>query len=202
MRPQVPGVEAVPSSRWGDRLLELRRDLRARREVLSPMRREAGRLRDLRRGLGDGRPVLPRLRHGHGRGTAPGRVAIKPDEGERQEIEASHIVIATGSVPVRPKSIPFDGEHIIDSDEILRLKKIPRHMIVVEGADWSNDWSVFSKPFDANLVYQFHYYCWDNPTTLKGIDTYLNYRKQFNAPVWVGETGERLVEFLERLVLG
>jgi endoglucanase len=66
-----------------------------------------------------------------------------------------------------------------------------RHMIILEGADWSNDWTVFSKPFDANLVYQFHYYCWDNPTTLKGIDTFLNYRKQFNAPVWVGETGER-----------
>lgn len=66
-----------------------------------------------------------------------------------------------------------------------------RHMIVLEGADWSNDWSVFSKPFDPNLVYQFHYYCWDNPTTLKGIDPFLNYRKQFNAPVWVGETGER-----------
>lgn len=66
-----------------------------------------------------------------------------------------------------------------------------KHMIVLEGADWSNDWTVFTKPFDSNLVYQFHYYCWDNPTTLKGIDGFLNYRKQFNAPVWVGETGER-----------
>src|SRR5947209_5759974 len=32
--------------------------------------------------------------------TAPGRVAIKPSEGETQEIEAKNIVIATGSVPV------------------------------------------------------------------------------------------------------
>ncbi|MGC3957365.1 MAG: cellulase family glycosylhydrolase [Verrucomicrobiota bacterium] len=66
-----------------------------------------------------------------------------------------------------------------------------KHMIVLEGADWSNDWTVFTKPFDSNLVYQFHYYCWDNPTTLKGIDGFLNYQKKFNAPVWVGETGER-----------
>jgi len=66
-----------------------------------------------------------------------------------------------------------------------------KHMIILEGADWANDWSVFSRPFDKNLVYQFHYYCWDNPATLKSIQTYLNYRKRFDAPVWVGETGER-----------
>jgi hypothetical protein len=63
-------------------------------------------------------------------------------------------------------------------------------MIVVEGANWANDWSVFSSPFDDNMVYQFHYYCWDHPNTLKNIQKYLNQRKRFNAPVWVGETGE------------
>ncbi|MFO1513029.1 MAG: cellulase family glycosylhydrolase [Verrucomicrobiota bacterium] len=66
-----------------------------------------------------------------------------------------------------------------------------KHMIVLEGADWSNDWTVFSAPFDKNLVYQFHYYCWDNPPILKGIQKFLDYRDQFNAPVWVGETGEK-----------
>ncbi|MGE5607867.1 MAG: cellulase family glycosylhydrolase [Bacillota bacterium] len=66
-----------------------------------------------------------------------------------------------------------------------------RHMITVEGADWANDWSVFSEPFDNNLVYQFHYYCWDRPDTLKGIEQYLTHRKRLNAPVWVGETGEK-----------
>jgi endoglucanase len=67
----------------------------------------------------------------------------------------------------------------------------PKHMIILEGADWSNDWSVFSEPFDKNLVYQFHYYCWDNPAVVKSIQTFLDYRKRFNAPVWVGETGEK-----------
>lgn len=66
-----------------------------------------------------------------------------------------------------------------------------RHMIILEGADWANDWSVFTHPFDSNLVYQFHYYCWDNPTQLKSIQKYLDYRNRFQAPVWAGETGER-----------
>jgi hypothetical protein len=66
-----------------------------------------------------------------------------------------------------------------------------RHMIILEGADWANDWSVFGNRFDENLVYQFHYYCWDRPDTLKTIQPYLEYRDRLNAPVWVGETGER-----------
>jgi hypothetical protein len=66
-----------------------------------------------------------------------------------------------------------------------------KHIVIVEGADWANDWSVFTKPFDKNMVYQFHYYCWDTPTTLKSIQQYLDYRSRLNAPVWVGETGER-----------
>jgi endoglucanase len=67
----------------------------------------------------------------------------------------------------------------------------PKHLIILEGADWSNDWSVFSAPFDQNLVYQFHYYCWDNPPVLKSVQRFLDYRQRFHAPVWVGETGEK-----------
>jgi len=66
-----------------------------------------------------------------------------------------------------------------------------KHMITVEGANWANDWSEFTKPFDDNLVYQFHYYCWDNPTHLNGINQYLDARKRLGAPAWAGETGEK-----------
>jgi hypothetical protein len=66
-----------------------------------------------------------------------------------------------------------------------------KHFVTVEGADWANDWSVFTPTaFDSNVVYQFHYYCWDQPAKVKGIDQYLAFRDKVNAPVWVGETGE------------
>jgi hypothetical protein len=66
-----------------------------------------------------------------------------------------------------------------------------RHMVTVEGADWANDWSAFTPPaFASNVIYQFHYYCWDQPVKLKGIGNYLDFREKVNAPVWVGETGE------------
>lgn len=66
-----------------------------------------------------------------------------------------------------------------------------KHLITVEGANWATDWSVFSMPFDDNLVYQFHYYCWDNPTHLNDINQYLAARKRLGAPLWAGETGEK-----------
>ncbi len=65
-----------------------------------------------------------------------------------------------------------------------------KHMVIVEGCNWANDWSVFTGPFDKNLVYQFHYYCWDTPVTVKSIQQYLDIGKKYNAPIWVGETGE------------
>jgi hypothetical protein len=66
-----------------------------------------------------------------------------------------------------------------------------KHTIILEGADWANDWSAFTAPFDKNLVYEFHYYCWDNPVVLNNIGKFLNYQTRFNAPIWAGETGER-----------
>ncbi len=66
-----------------------------------------------------------------------------------------------------------------------------RHMITLEGFDWSNDWSLFDKPFDNNVFYQFHYYCWARPDNLNSIDEYLKRRNELNTPVWVGETGEK-----------
>ncbi len=66
-----------------------------------------------------------------------------------------------------------------------------RHMITLEGADWANDWSVFTTPFDDNLFYQFHYYCWARPTQLNDISRFVERRKTLSAPVWVGETGEK-----------
>lgn len=50
--------------------------------------------------------------------------------GER-EVTARFIVIATGTTPVRPAEIAFDGRQVLDSDGILSLERIPRTMAVV-----------------------------------------------------------------------
>lgn len=46
-------------------------------------------------------------------------------------IQGDRFVIACGTRPARPSHIPFDEQCIFDSDEILRLDRIPKNMIVV-----------------------------------------------------------------------
>lgn len=46
-------------------------------------------------------------------------------------IEGKHILIATGSYPVNPPEIPFDGIRIHDSDTILRIKRFPKSLCVL-----------------------------------------------------------------------
>src|ERR1700750_1597143 len=51
--------------------------------------------------------------------TAPGKVSVKSSGGEAQEIEATNIIIATGSVPVELPFAKFDGKTVISSTEAL-----------------------------------------------------------------------------------
>ncbi len=53
--------------------------------------------------------------------------------GEHQIFEAEHILLAPGTRPARPAHIPFNGQTVFDSDEILHIGNIPRSMIVVGG---------------------------------------------------------------------
>ncbi len=60
-------------------------------------------------------------------------VNIKKNDGKVETIEAKNIIIATGS---KPSSLPFikiDKERVITSTEALKLKEIPKHMIVIGG---------------------------------------------------------------------
>jgi len=52
---------------------------------------------------------------------------------ETQQLTADVILIATGSHPLHPAEIPFDGEVVVDSDSILTLPAIPSRMIVIGG---------------------------------------------------------------------
>ncbi len=49
------------------------------------------------------------------------------------KITGQKIIIATGSEPTSLQTVPFDGKHIISSDEALSLTSIPKHLIVIGG---------------------------------------------------------------------
>lgn len=59
-------------------------------------------------------------------------VSVKSAEGETQ-IKGDNIIIATGSKPVELPFAKFDKERIISSTEALKLKEVPKHLIVIGG---------------------------------------------------------------------
>lgn len=60
-------------------------------------------------------------------------IKIDKNDGSSETIEAKHTIIATGS---KPSSLPFitiDKERVITSTEALKLKEIPKHLIIIGG---------------------------------------------------------------------
>ncbi len=50
---------------------------------------------------------------------------------QHRTVTAENIVIATGTVPARPSHIDFDGERVLDSDQILNIDQVPDSLVVV-----------------------------------------------------------------------
>jgi dihydrolipoamide dehydrogenase len=71
--------------------------------------------------------------HGHGSFVSAGEtVRIRVQSGERaDEIEAAHLIIATGSVARELPGAPFDGERILDNVGALELAEVPKRLGVV-----------------------------------------------------------------------
>jgi NAD(P) transhydrogenase len=60
----------------------------------------------------------------------PHTVEIAGETGT-QTVTAENVLIACGTRPARAESIPFDGQRIVDSDQLLAAAMIPRDLIVV-----------------------------------------------------------------------
>ncbi|MBN2337854.1 MAG: Si-specific NAD(P)(+) transhydrogenase [Acidobacteria bacterium] len=50
---------------------------------------------------------------------------------ETDEIRADSILVASGSTPARPASVPFDGAAVVDSESFLSIPSLPRSIIVM-----------------------------------------------------------------------
>ena len=61
----------------------------------------------------------------------PHTVEVSDERGMRQNVSADHIVVAVGTKPARPDTVDFDGETIVDSDQILAMNRVPASMVVV-----------------------------------------------------------------------
>ena len=70
---------------------------------------------------------------GRGRLDGAGRVVVQQGDGQSVELEAKHVLLATGSVPASLPNIDIDGTFVTGSTEALAYEKVPEHLVVIGG---------------------------------------------------------------------
>lgn len=73
------------------------------------------------------------VHHGLGSFVDATTVKVTKEDGSSEEIKGKNIIIATGSKPASLPFIKIDKDRVITSTEALKLKEIPKHMIVIGG---------------------------------------------------------------------
>jgi dihydrolipoamide dehydrogenase len=68
---------------------------------------------------------------GHGRLLPGNNVLVTAADGTEKTLEAKHVVLASGSVPVRLKNVPHDGKYIVDSWNALEFDAVPARLGVI-----------------------------------------------------------------------
>ena len=68
---------------------------------------------------------------GQGHFVGPNRVAVDAEDSGPIMLSAPNIVVATGTYPFHPPSIPFDRKRVHDFDTILELDRLPRSLCIV-----------------------------------------------------------------------
>lgn len=68
---------------------------------------------------------------GHARFLNRSEIEIEQPNGHRVTYRFDKALISVGTKPYRPDTIPFDGTHILDSDEILNISSLPRSLTVI-----------------------------------------------------------------------
>lgn len=122
---------------------------------------------------------------------------------------------------INEPNINFTGKNINGTDEmsnapLWKLQKEiteairtvdKKHIIIIEGNGWGNNYNGLTPLWDDNMVFSFHKY-WNNndDATLKFA---LDLREKHKIPIWLGETGENsnvwfteLIQLLDKHNIG
>ena len=71
------------------------------------------------------------VRLGTGKVLGPGRVQVTPEQGAPAEIEAKHLILATGARPRAIPALPVDRKTVITYREALELTRFPKKLLIV-----------------------------------------------------------------------
>ena len=103
-------------------------------------------------------------------------------------------------IPHFPKLAPLNPSlEPVYKKVAAEIRKIgDHHILFLGGAQWDSNFSVFGKPFDANIAYTFHKY-WTAPDE-SVIREYIDFRERYDVPIWMGESGENTDDWIAQFV--
>ncbi|WP_069094605.1 Si-specific NAD(P)(+) transhydrogenase [Methyloligella halotolerans] len=93
----------------------------------------------------------------------PNTVELTTDTEEITHVEFDKCVICVGTKPYRPGHVPFDGERVFDSDEILEIDRLPRSLTVIGGGVIGVEYATIFSALDVPV------------TLIEGRDTILDF---------------------------
>ena len=73
------------------------------------------------------------LAEGRGKLLSPNLVEISQNGKKLGEVEASRVIVATGSEPAKTPLFPVDGKNVLTSNEALEIEDVPKNLIIVGG---------------------------------------------------------------------
>ncbi|PGL72386.1 dihydrolipoyl dehydrogenase [Bacillus sp. AFS055030] len=83
----------------------------------------------------------------------PGTISVEMNDGSENEmLIPKNVLVATGS---RPKSLPgltIDGEHVMSSDEALKMESLPASIIIVGGGVIGIEWASMLADFGVEVT--------------------------------------------------
>jgi pyruvate/2-oxoglutarate dehydrogenase complex dihydrolipoamide dehydrogenase (E3) component len=96
-----------------------------------------------------------RLVLGRGRVVGPHTVEVQHtgDGGRPERLEGDALLLATGSDPRRMDTAPTDGEVILSSKDVYKLRKVPEHLVVVGAGATGAEYATAFLRFGAQVTF-------------------------------------------------
>jgi len=91
------------------------------------------------------------LFHGNATFSEAHTVTVIMEDGVRS-ITAANILVAVGTVPASADGVRFDGEVILSSDDVPKMRRLPRHMAVVGGGIIGVEYASMFAALDINVT--------------------------------------------------
>lgn len=81
-----------------------------------------------------------------------GALAVELPDGEMETVVSKNLIVATGSRPRMLPGLPYDGIHIMTSDDALAMGELPKDLLIVGGGVIGVEWASMMNDFGVQVT--------------------------------------------------